>query len=246
MTTPNLSDYGFPPEGTVFPISSHRLRVVEGPHPWVSANEAAIAANWEREVAANPALFNGRMVLQHTLSFSAGHIEGRAHMVPFAAFLYWRRAGRAAGAHHLFAMPMICTADGALMAIRMAETTANPGRVYSPAGSLDASDVVNGFCDLEGNMRRETLEETGLVLDDMQANPVWRALHVTNGVAVFRVFRSHLTEAEMRKQVMLHVADDPQPEISELVAIRSADPEGHNYSPFMLPALDWFFNKGMN
>lgn len=245
MTAAMLTDVGFPPEGQVFDVSSVRLRVVEGPHPWVQENEAAIESNWQREVAANPRLFNGRMVFQRELVFAQGHIEGRAHMVPFAAFLHWRRGGRGTGGHHLFAMPMIVSADGAVIAIRMAETTANPGRVYSPAGSLDAHDVRAGLCDLEGNMRRETREETGLDLGEMEADPVCRAVHVANSVAVFRVFRSPLDEAEFRARIMEHIAVDAEPEISEMIGVRSPDPRAHDYAPFMLPALDWIFREGM-
>lgn len=245
MISADLTQAGFPAEGTVFPVSSHRLRVLEGAHPWAVENEADIAENWAREIAANPRLFNGQMVFQRRLSYADGHIEGEAHMVPYAAFLHWRRLGRMAGGHHLFSMPLILSAYGALIAIRMADTTANPGRVYSPAGSLDTSDVVDGLCRLEDNMRRETLEETGLALEMMDADPVCRGLHVANSVAVFRVFRSPVDAAEIRAQVMRHMADDPDPEISDLVAIRSADPAAHDYSAFMLPVLDWVFNKGM-
>lgn len=245
MNSADLTDVGFPAEAAVFSLTSARLRVLEGEHPWVLAHEEEIARNWEKEAAANPNLFNGRMVFQRKLAFDRGHIEGEAYMAPFAAFLYWRRLGRVAGGHHLFAMPMIMSADGALIAIRMADTTANPGRVYSPAGSLDGSDVVDGLCDLEGNMRRETMEETGLSLDDMQADPVCHAVHVANSVAIFRLFRSDRTEADIRASVMKHVAADPEPEISALLGIRSADPEAHDYAPFMLPALDWIFNKEM-
>jgi 8-oxo-dGTP pyrophosphatase MutT (NUDIX family) len=245
MTTARLTDVGFPPEGEIFDLSSFRLAVMDGPHPWVLENEAPIAANWQREIAANPRLFNGQMVFQRKLSFEDGHIEGRAHMVPFAAFLHWRRAGRGPGGHHLFAMPMILSADGAVIAIRMAETTANPGRVYSPAGSLDSQDVKDGFCDLDGNMRRETKEETGLDLGDMQVDPICRAVHIANSVAIFRLFRSALSEAEFRRRVTEHIATDPEPEISELIGIRSPDPEAHDYPPFMPPALDWIFKEGM-
>jgi len=55
-------------------------------------------------------------------------------------------------------------ADGAIIAVRMSEHTANPGQVYCAAGSLDEGDVVEGRCDLLGNMLREVREETGLEL----------------------------------------------------------------------------------
>lgn len=244
MSQPHLVQGGFPPEGEIFDVPSFRLRVLDGLHPWTDGRAAQIERNWRRETAANPHLFNGTMVFQRRLSFDAGHIEGEAHMVPYAAFLHWRRSGRGEGGHHLFAMPLILSADGALMAIRMAGTTANPGRVYPPAGSLDAGDVRGGLCDLVGNMRRETMEETGLDLGGMAADPAFRAVHAENTVALFRVYRSPLSEAALGAQVEAHIAAEAQPEIAALIGIRSADPEAHDYPAFMPPVLDWLLEKG--
>jgi 8-oxo-dGTP pyrophosphatase MutT (NUDIX family) len=244
VTRPFLTDAGFPPEGRIFDVSSFRLRVLGGPHPWAMANMAEIDRNWEREVEANPHLFNGSIVFHSDLTFGSGHVEGEAHIVPYAAFLHWRRSGRTAGGYHLFGMPVILSADGALMAVRMAQTTANPGRVYSPAGSLDIHDVRDGFCDLEGNMRRETMEETGLDLAEMASEPRYRAVHTLNTVAIFRVFRSRFSEEELGERVRHHIESEAEPEISALVGIRSPDPSAHDYVPFMLPVLDWIFATG--
>ncbi|MGO7422925.1 NUDIX hydrolase, partial [Rhizobium ruizarguesonis] len=59
---------GWPPEATVFPIAGVDLRILPGPHPLVIAEEPAIRENWARETAANPALFDGRMVFQRLVS----------------------------------------------------------------------------------------------------------------------------------------------------------------------------------
>ena len=236
-----LSDTGFPGEGTVFDVASFRLRVLDGPHPYAVENEAAIAENWQREQAANPHLFNGEMVFQRRLTLENGHIEGEAHRIPFAAFLHWRRGGRGLDGHHLFAMPVILSRDGAVMAVRMAQTTANPGRVYSPAGSLDAHDIVAGLCDLSGNMRRETLEETGIDLTHLDAEPRLRGVHMANSLAIFQVFRSDRTAEALRSDVLAHVAGEAEPEISDFLAIRSPDAAAHDYSPSMPPVLDWVF-----
>lgn len=243
MSSSVLTSAGFPPESSVFPVSSLRLQVLEGPHPWFSANGPEIATHWEREIAANPNLFDGRMVFQRELRFSDGHVEGRSHIVPYSAFLHWRAGGRSGGGHHLFGMPMIFSSDGALIAIRMAETTANPGRVYAPAGSLDEHDVTNGYCDLDSNMRRETLEETGLDLAMMTAEPGYWAVHLLNSVAVFRIFQARLSEVELLAQIQAHIDADPEPEISAAIAIRDPDPAAHNYSSFMLPILKWLFTE---
>lgn len=245
MSSARLVEAGFPPEGQIFDVSSFRLAVAEGEHPWVGENADEIERNWAREVSANPHLFNGQMVFQRQLGFSAGHVEGVAHLVPYAAFLHWRRSDRSRGGHHLFAMPIIVSADKAVMMVRMAETTANPGRVYPPAGSLDGSDIRDGVCDLDSNMQRETREETGLDLADMAADPGFRAVHLANMVATFRVFRSHLSAAELAAAAERHIAAEPEPEISALIAIRSTDPAAHDYPAFMPAVLDWIFREGM-
>jgi len=232
---------GFPREGAIFPVVSLDLPVEEGNHPWVVENRAEIAENWDEEVARNPALYDGRMVFQRRLRFAGGHIEGRAHMVPFSAFLYWRRNAHRKGGFHLFALPLVMSSDGVLIAIRMAETTANPGRVYCAAGSMDALDVIGGRCDIDVNMRREVLEETGLDLEDAAADPGYFGLHGLSTVTIFRIFRFAMTADEIVGRIAAHIAADPEPEITNAVAIRNADPSAHDYAFFMPPILKWLF-----
>lgn len=238
-----LESAGFPPEGMIFPVRSLDLPVVEGDHPWVAAHRDRIAANWQQEIARNPALYDGRMVFQRALSLADGHISGSAHLVPFSAFLYWRRQAREQGGYHLFGLPLILSSDGALIAIRMAETTANPGRVYCAAGSMDDHDIVGGRCDLALNMRREVREETALDLDAAIADPGYFATHSLNTVTVFRIFRFAETADGILAKVAAHVASDPEPEITNAVAIRTADPAAHDYAFFMLPILKWLFDR---
>ena len=78
---------GWPPEATVFPIAGVDLRVLPGSHPFVLAEEAAIRENWAKETAANPALFDGRLVFQQRLSFSEDGIAGEGYVTPFSAFM---------------------------------------------------------------------------------------------------------------------------------------------------------------
>lgn len=238
-----LETAGFPPDGQIFPVASLDLPVVGGDHPWVTAHREAIAENWIREIARNPALYDGQMVFQHQLSFEGGHIAGRAHMIPFSAFMYWRKEARGPGGFHLFGLPLVMSSDGALIAIRMAETTANPGRVYCAAGSMDAHDLVDGRCDIDLNMRREVLEETGLDLSSAAADPNYFATHSLNTVTVFRIFRFRMTADVILGRVAAHIAADPEPEITNAVAIRSADPAAHDYAFFMPRILKWLFEQ---
>jgi 8-oxo-dGTP pyrophosphatase MutT (NUDIX family) len=223
FTNSNFSDdfAGWPPEATVFPIAGVDLRILPDPHPLVAAEEAAIRENWARETAANPALFDGRMVFQQR----------------------WRRQPRRQGGVHIFAYPVLETSDGALVAIRMGAHTANPGQVYFAAGSLEPEDIVDGRCDIEANMRREVHEETGLDLGRSVAGQGLFASHSNRTVTVLRLFRFDMTADEMVERIESHMLVAEDKEIAGAAAIRSADHSAHPYNIAMLPVIDWYFGK---
>lgn len=237
-----LETHGFPPESTVFPVRGTRLPVLPGEHPWRDAHRAETAENWHAETTANPALYDGEMVFQERLDLVDGVIEGRAHMIPFSTFLYWRKTARGPGGCHLFGLPLILSSDGALIAIEMARHTANPGRVYCAAGSMDAHDVIDGACDVDINMRREVLEETGLDLDDAVDRSGYFAAHAHNTVTVFRTYRFAMNADAILDSIAAHIAIDPEPEIDRALAIRSSDPDAHDYAFFMPAILKWLFD----
>ncbi|EJZ18092.1 NUDIX hydrolase [Rhizobium sp. Pop5] len=234
---------GWPPEATVFPIAGVDLRVLPGTHPFVAAEEADIRENWARETAANPALFDGRLVFQRRLTLTDAGISGEGYVTPFSAFMWWRRQPERLGGIHIFAYPVLESADGALVAIRMGAHTANPGQVYFAAGSLELEDIVDNSCDIEANMRREVHEETGLDLAQSVAGQGLFASHNRRTVTLMRLFRFDMTAEEMVKRIEAHmlVADDK--EIAGAVAIRSADHAAHPYNVAMLPVIDWYFGK---
>ncbi|MBR0555204.1 NUDIX hydrolase [Ciceribacter sp. L1K23] len=232
------------PANTVFPISGLDLKVSPGDHPWYLAERERAAENWRKEVAANPALFDGKMVFQHRLALQDGIIRGEAYMVPFSTFLWWRRQERPSGGLHLFCYPVPVSSDGAIIAVRMGERTANPGQVYCPAGSLDASDVVDGVCEVLGNMMREVREETGLDLRQADDDGRYFACHQERRMMVCRVFRFRQSADELLAAIERHMAEDEEQEIAGAIAIRSSDPDAHPYNPTMPPLLSWFFGGG--
>lgn len=234
---------GWPPESTVFSISGVDLRVLPGTHPFVAAEETAIRENWVREIAANPALFDGRLIFQQRLSLGEQGISGEGYVTPFSAFMYWRRQPQRQGGLHIFAYPVLETSDGALVAIRMGAHTANPGQVYFAAGSLEPEDIVDGRCDIEANMRREVHEETGLDLSDSVAGQGLFASHARRTVTLLRLFRFDLTADEMVERIEAHMLVAEDKEIAGAVAIRSADRNAYPYNIAMLPVIDWYFGK---
>ncbi|WP_028746207.1 DNA mismatch repair protein MutT [Rhizobium mesoamericanum] len=235
---------GWPPEQTVFPIAGLDLRVLAGDHPFYVAEREAIRENWEKETTTNPALFDGRMVFQKRLALTDSGLVGEGHLIPFSTFMWWRRQLNRQGGIHLFAYPVLESSDGALVAIRMGSHTANPGQVYFAAGSLEPQDITNGRCDVDGNMRREVMEETGLDLNEAKTGHRYYASHARRTVTVLRLFRFDLTADQMIEKIHAHmlVADDK--EIAGAVAIRSADPKAQPYNIAMLPVIDWYFGEG--
>ncbi|WP_112605428.1 NUDIX hydrolase [Rhizobium sp. WW22] len=235
---------GWPPEGTVFPVSGIDLAVLPGEHPFHVQESAAAQENWAREIADNPALFDGRMIFQRRLSLADGLVRGEAYVTPFSTFLWWRKQSERHGGFHLFAFPVAVSSDGAIIAIRMAPHTANPGQIYCAAGSMDENDIVNDHADVAGNMRREVLEETGLDLNNAIADPGYYATHMNRSVTLFRVFRFPWTAEDMLRRIEAHILVSEEDEVDGVVAIRSADPAAHHYSVAMLPILAWFFGGG--
>ncbi|MBB4953294.1 8-oxo-dGTP pyrophosphatase MutT (NUDIX family) [Agrobacterium vitis] len=244
MTNTAIDDHlDWPPDGQVFEINHVTLAMNASDHPFHLANVEAARANWQSAVAAKPALFDGRMVLFQRLRIGDGQIIGDGHLIPYSTFLLWRRQAQPDCGYHLFGFAVIMSSDGALIAVQMAEHTANAGLVYCAAGSLDSSDIVDGYVDVEANMRREVMEETGLLLDGAEVDPQLRGFRRGRTVTLFRSFYLKMTAAEIFQQIAAHMAVDHEKEIAGPVAIRSADRHAHRFNGAMYPLLDWVFPR---
>jgi 8-oxo-dGTP pyrophosphatase MutT (NUDIX family) len=244
MTVELSEDFaGWPPEKTVFHVKSVRMHVLAGDHPFHIAERKAAAENWVQEVAAKPALFDGRMVLQRRIGLGEDGLFSEGYIVPFSSFLWWRKQPERQGGLHIYAYPVLESSDGALIAIRMGEHTANAGMVYFACGSFEPEDVADGFCDPDRNMRREVLEETGIDLQDATVSPGYYVAHFRRAVTLFRLFRFELTADEMIARIEGHMQIAEDKEIAGPVAIRSADHAAYPYNVGMLPVLDWYFRE---
>ncbi|MGB3387424.1 MAG: hypothetical protein WBA88_05515, partial [Pseudaminobacter sp.] len=146
----------------ILPVDRIDIRLDPAPHPFEAANREAIETNWVAEKAANPALFDGTVVLLSALSHRQGQLEGRCHAVRFATFMHWRGNKSLSRAEHAYAHAMLVSRDNALVAIRMGAHTVNAGSIYFAAGSFEPSDFRDGLVDVDFNMAREVEEETGL------------------------------------------------------------------------------------
>jgi 8-oxo-dGTP pyrophosphatase MutT (NUDIX family) len=229
------------PQGSVIAAARADLRLSADDHPYERVHADAIEANWMRESAANPALYDGRTVLFSRVALDGPVLVGRCHVVRFASLMHWRLAKRSDVAAHLFAMAVPVTRDGAVMAARMGPRTANAGQVYFAGGSLEAPDFVDGVADVDCNMLREVEEETGLDLSACAAEPMLRVLNSESGVVVMRRYRLAEDAAELDRRVRAFVAAERDPEITEPVFLWP----GAAYEPAILPwvrqVAEWHF-----
>lgn len=232
------------PEARVFELDSVRLDLDGAEHPWVAENRAAIEAHWAREEIERPWLFNGTMILHRGLRMEDRAIHGVSHRAPYAALLHlvatWPRADVA----HLFGSAIILSSDGAMLLIRMARRTANSGKVYAPAGSLDPSDISDGRIDVEGSIRREAREETGLDLSRESAETPLLCWRQAGLVAIFRRFQMDETADVLSQRISDHIRTGAEKEIEDVVVVRRPEDAGPTAPAYMQALMAYHFDAG--
>lgn len=227
-----------------------RLRRVDArvePYDWAFVREDApgIAAHWARISAGKPAMFNGRVMLQHRAAIRDGVFEAGYFETDYAAFLTWRDAGHPGPViRNGFSMAALRAADGAFLCGRMGEHTANAGKVYFAAGTPDRDDVrSDGTLDLAGSLLRELAEETGLRADELTVADDWTAVVEAGKVAFMREVEIGLPGEEARALMVGRMQELDDEELADIVVIRSlADTEAHDMPAFMRRYLAHIFD----
>jgi 8-oxo-dGTP pyrophosphatase MutT (NUDIX family) len=218
------------------------------PYDWSFASERAaeIAEHWAKLSAGKPAMFNGRVLLQHRAAIEDGVFHAGYFAADYAALLAWRDFGVAPPAiRNGFGMAALRAADGAFLLGRMGEHTANAGKVYFAAGTPDHEDILpDGSVDLAGSVTRELCEETGLSLEEITVEECWHAVIVPGRVAFMRPVRIDLPAEAARTLMLERIASQPEPELSDMVIVRSlVDCADYDMPPFMIAYLAHIFGR---
>jgi hypothetical protein len=229
------------PRGRIVPLGDIRLELAAGRHPFEVGREAAIAATWQREFAANPNLFDGELLLFSALAVENGSLVGRAHTVRYSTFLHWRSLRPVPGAEHLYAHAMLVSSDGILIAARMAGTTVNAGQAYFASGSFEPVDAAGGLLDPHANMRREVLEETGLDIDGARREAGFQFLSMPTGNVIARRYWLDDTAAGVARRIEAHIQGLDDSEITAPVMIGSLKNLPERLAPQMPPLIAWHF-----
>ncbi|MET3523457.1 hypothetical protein [Mesorhizobium abyssinicae] len=232
------------PRNVILPVDKVDVRLDPGPHPFERDNAEAIAENWRREMGANPALFDGTVVLLSALAYRDGRLVGRCHAVKYSTFMLWRKKREASGAEHAYAHAMLVAGDNALVAIRMGAHTVNAGRVYFAAGSFEPIDFRDGLVDVDFNMIREVREETAIDLSGAERGRRYHALSTPSGTVIFRRYRVSEPADEIARRISAFVATEAEPEIEAPVVIRDATDLPGGLMGHMKPLIEWHFAGG--
>lgn len=229
-------------------VALARIEAQIEPYDWAFASEngPAIEAHWAKLSLGKPAMFNGKIMLQHRAAIAGGVFHAGYFAADYAAFLAWRDFGQPGPAiRNGFAMAALRAADGAFLLGRMGEHTANAGKVYFAAGTPDHEDVrPDGTLDLAGSVTRELCEETGLTLDEIAVAAGWTAVIVPGRVAFMRPVGIDLPAEAARALMLARIGRQAEPELSDIVIVRNlADCAGHDMPPFMTAYLAHIFGR---
>jgi len=223
-------------------VHLERLELIYAPRPWRFADDhrAEIDRHFAELRQAKPELWNGRMLLLAEHSIDRDVLRGNYLETDFASFVAWRDWGfPEAGIVNCFAMGALRASDGAYLLGVMGPQTVNAGRVYFPAGVPDRDDIVGDRVDLARNVRREMMEETGLGLDDYQADDHWVCVRTGPRFAMMKPLHAPEPAEPLRKRILAHLARDPQPELAGIRIVRGPA----DLDPMMPPFVIAFLNE---
>jgi hypothetical protein len=215
--------------------------------PWKFAAERAaeIEAHWQRRLAANPALYNGKVLLMRDIVAHAApqgmRLDGACFVAEYKAFQTWRDLGGPDETKNLFAMAALRSADSAFLLGEMAPWTANAGDIYFPCGTPDLDDLRGDRLDLDGSLWRELQEETGFTEAHFTSARDWSVVCVGPFIACLKCLQSPLPAADLVARAAAFLAREKNPELTRLIPVFSPADIAANVPDFARTYLEHAF-----
>jgi hypothetical protein len=197
-------------------------RRVDWEWPWARANRQAIAANFARRTARQPAVYDGDVLLARNVRVENDLCSLALFPVKYSELL--GAIDLEAAEYEVwnsFAMGILNTADNAYVCAVMGPHTANAGKIYFPAGTPDLSDCrPDGSVDMAGSLLRELEEETGIG-DGFQVDSQWLVIRCWPALALMRLVRFDCSAGQLAARIETAVAAQSEPELSGAKIVRS-------------------------
>lgn len=196
------------------------------PRPWSYATlrNAEIEAHWRLARALCPGYFNGIVHMLSSSRASGPAFRGELLLTDFKSFLHWRALGQPDRSVRCVGVgAVLWSSDGAVLLGTAARGMANAGRTYIFSGVLDDRDVETARgADVVAGGLRELVEETGLAMEEIAPASPW-IWSIEDGVWVNFACESQvrMPAEAARDRILAHNASLPEPELSDVVIIRS-------------------------
>ncbi|MFO1103081.1 MAG: NUDIX hydrolase [Methylocystis sp.] len=199
-------------------------------HDWSFAEErsAMIERHWEERRRANPALYDGLVLLacrasRETDEDGARILRMSLFKTRFSRFLAWRDLGWPdKSIYNCFSMPAVRARDGAYLLGEMGPSHSYAGQLYFPCGTPDPSDIVaDGRVDLAGSLARELAEETGLDAAEARAAATWTVVFDRQIVACVKRLDFDAPSQALADKVKAFLATEREPELADAHMISS-------------------------
>jgi hypothetical protein len=213
-------------------LSAVSLSVDRAPWAYDTANCAKIDRYWKKAVLDNPTLHNGEIFMLTAWRFANGTLHGTVQPASFAAFLYWREQGfPETGARNCFGSSVLQTKEGHLLFGRMASHTSTSGLVYPVGGSLSNEDICGDRLEIESNITRELVEETGLDPADAIRDAGYICVEEGPRISLAVTFRFDCDSPALRQRIKSHLDLTDQPELDDVVIFRRRAFAKHHRMP---------------
>ena len=217
----------------VFTIDSYDLVVTDEPWPWAVDNASAVKRFWKKALVDKPSMFNGHVLVMGQYTVADACLSGDIHKTDFASLQYFKDKGLPAdaGVRNVFGCAVVRSVEGHLLFGRMASHTAASGRVYPMAGTPDLEDVKDNRLDIEGSIRRELREETGLLAADGTRQPGYLLIENGGMCAICAILDFEETSRDLKSRMMGNIDMQDDPELDEIVVFRRAAFHVHHRMP---------------
>ena len=220
-------------------VALDRVEIALESWSWRFALErrADIERHFARFLRERPGVWNGRILLLNRYAVCDGVLRGACFETDYASFCAWRDWDCPdRGVYNIFAAAVLRGADGGFLVGQMAPATANAGMLYFPCGTPEPADVAaGGVFDLESNLGRELLEETGLAIGACRREPGWTLVRDGCYLAMLKRVTAPYPAEELRERILRYIAGEKRPEFTDIRILRSPA-DFHPSMPRFVPA----------
>jgi 8-oxo-dGTP pyrophosphatase MutT (NUDIX family) len=232
-----------PSDGANIEIAEiNRVEIAVEPWSWefALARREEIDRNFVRRLGEGSAIWNGRVLLLHRYAVRDGLLQGACFETDYASFLAWRDwSFPDPNVFNVFASAALQAADGAFLLGEMGPWTASAGSVYFPCGTPDPNDIsADAALDLAGSVSRELLEETGLEIGALKAQPGWTMVRDGGFIGLMKQVTSQQNSEEFRAQIMRNLASQARPEFCDIHIVRGQADLDHRVPRFLAAYLE--------